>query len=326
LGLSFEGPFLRVGQWNHPGNLSGIAGRARIIRRSLANGGTALDIRAVRVQAVAAMWKKKSREKLKTALFPPEWARLLEAHFPLYRRLSQADRAELEVHIQVFLAEKHFEGCGGLEVTELMKVTIAAQACLLLLHRKTDYYPGLRSILIYPSTFFATTTRPVGACVLEETQESRLGEAWESGAVVLAWDAVCQSTADPQDGHNLVFHEFAHQLDFEDGRADGAPVLPRPAGWFQHGNRYRVWARVLGTEYDRLQAKVATGQHSVIHEYGATNPAEFFAVATELFFERPLEMRATHPELYAELQGYYAQDPAQWLPSPGAGSHHTERL
>lgn len=259
------------------------------------------------------MWKKKNREKLRKTPFPPEWQRLLEAHFPLYRQLAAADRVELEGHIQIFLAEKHFEGCGGLEVTEVMKLTIAAQACLLLLHRKTDYYPGLQSILIYPSPFFSTTLRPVGASVLEETQESRLGEAWESGAVVLAWDAVCQGTAEPQDGHNLVFHEFAHQLDFEDGRADGVPVLPLPAGWFQHANRYRAWARVLGTEYERLQAKMATGQPSVIHEYGTTNPAEFFAVATESFFERPLDMRATHPELYAELQAYYAQDPAQWF-------------
>jgi len=205
-------------------------------------------------------------------------------------------------------------------VTESMKLTIAAQACVLLLHRNTDYYPGLRSILIYPSTFFATVTRPMGAGALEETLESRVGEAWESGAVVLAWDAVCQGTADPADGHNLVFHEFAHQLDFEDGRADGAPVLPCPASWFQNGNRYRVWARVLGTEFEQLQTKAANGQSSVIHEYGATNPAEFFAVATESFFERPLEMRATHPELYAELQGYYAQDPAQWHSSPDPGS------
>ena len=260
------------------------------------------------------MWKKRRREMLKAAPFPPDWSRILVERFPLYQRLPDADRKELQGHIQVFLAEKKFEGCGGLEITEEMKVCIAAQACLLLLHRNTDYYPGLRSILVYPTAYFVKTTRHVGAGVMEERFDSRLGEAWDSGAVVLAWDAVDHGTTIPDDGHNVVFHEFAHQLDFEDGKADGAPVLGSGDSWFRQRNRYRAWARVLSREYEQLRAETQQGQTEVLDGYGATNPAEFFAVATESFFERPVRMREEHPELYEELRRYYRQDPAQWSP------------
>jgi MtfA peptidase len=165
------------------------------------------------------MWNKQRREKLKAAPFPPDWSRILLERFPLYQRLPDADRKELQGYIRVFLAEKKLEGCGGLEITEEMKVCIAAQACLLLLHRNTDYYRGLRSILVYPTAYFAKTTRHVGVGIMEERFDSRLGEAWDSGAVVLAWDAVNHGATIPDDGHNVVFHEFAHQLDFEGGKA-----------------------------------------------------------------------------------------------------------
>jgi Mlc titration factor MtfA (ptsG expression regulator) len=265
------------------------------------------------------MWKKQQREKLKAAPFPANWSRVLEERFTLYTRLPVEDRKELQAHIQVFLAEKRFEGCGGLEITEEMKVCIAAQACVLLLHRETDYYSGLRSILVYPSAYFAKTTRHVGAGVMEEGHDSRLGEAWDSGAVVLAWDAVHRGAADPDDGHNVVFHEFAHQLDFEDGRTDGAPLLAAEDPWYRRKHRYKAWARVLGSEYAKLRADVEAGEYSALDEYGATNPAEFFAVATESFFERPYQMQRRHPELYEELKRFYRQDPAGW-PSPQTGT------
>lgn len=263
------------------------------------------------------MWKKKRREKLKAARFPSHWSRNLKALFPLYARLPEEDRKELQGHIQVFLAEKRFEGCGGLEITEEMQLCIAAQACLLLLHRETDYYPGLRSILVYPSMYFVKTTRHMGSGIMEERHDSRLGEAWDSGAVVLAWDAVQAGAADPNDGHNVVFHEFAHQLDFEDGRTDGAPLLAIEDPWYRRRHRYKAWARVLGSEYEKLRANVGSGEQSAIDEYGATNPAEFFAVATESFFELPHRMQQRHPELYEELKRFYRQDPAQW-PDPPA--------
>lgn len=258
------------------------------------------------------MRKKQRRAKLKAALFPIQWSRTLESLFPIYARLPEDDRKELQGHIQVFLAEKRFEGCGGLVLTEEIKVCIAAQACLILLHRDTDYYPSLRSILVYPSTYLVKTTRHVGGGVMDERHESRLGEAWDSGAVVLAWDAVRVGAADPDDGHNVVLHEFAHQLDFEDGRTDGAPLLGAEDAWYRRSNRYKTWGRVLGAEYEKLRANVEAGEPSAINEYGATNPAEFFAVATESFFERPREMQQRHPELYEELMQFYKQDPASW--------------
>src|SRR5690606_32830266 len=137
------------------------------------------------------------------------------------------DRRELRGHIRVFLAEKHFEGCGGLTLTDEIEVTIAAQACLLLLHRETDYYPRLITILVYPSTYVAHAREPIGGGMVIEGEVARLGEAWKDGVVVLAWDDVLAGASDLHDGHNVVLHEFAHQLDQEDGTADGAPVLGR---------------------------------------------------------------------------------------------------
>jgi MtfA peptidase len=261
------------------------------------------------------MWKKQRRNRLKSAPFPPDCTRILEERFPLYARLPEEDRKELQGHVQVFLAEKKFEGCGGLEINDEMKVCIAAQACVLLLHRATDYYPGLRSILVYPSTYVVKTTRHAGAGVVEERHDSRLGEAWHSGAVVLAWDAVHHGTANPDDGHNVVFHEFAHQLDFEDGKPDGTPVLASEDRWFRWKSRYRVWARVLSSESEHLRANVEAGEKSVLDDYGATNPAEFFAVATETFFERPFALKQRHPALYEELRAFYRQDPTRWAPA-----------
>jgi Mlc titration factor MtfA (ptsG expression regulator) len=258
------------------------------------------------------MRKKQRRAEWKATPFPAQWNSMLDEQFLLYARLPEEDRKELRGHIQVFLAEKRFEGCGGLQVTQEMKVCIAAQACLLLLHRDTDYYPGLRSILVYPSTYFARTTRHLGSGVMEEQRDSRLGEAWDCGAVVLAWDAVHAGAVEPDDGHNVVFHEFAHQLDFEDGRSDGAPLLGAEDPWYRRRHRYKAWARVLRSEYEKLQASVEAGKKSTLDEYGATNPAEFFAVATESFFESPQQMHRRHPELYEELKRFYRQDPASW--------------
>jgi Mlc titration factor MtfA (ptsG expression regulator) len=264
------------------------------------------------------MWKQKRRRNLQLEPFPPGWSRVLATRCPFYQRLSKEDQEELQGHIQVFIAEKNFEGCGGLTMTDEIRVCIAAQACLLLLHRKTDYYAAVQSILVYPSTYFAKATRHMGGGVMEEGYYARLGEAWQRGAVVLAWDAVCRGTADPDDGHNVVFHEFAHQLDYEDGWANGAPALGDGHSWSARRSRYAAWARVLSTEFQRLQADIQRGENAVLDSYGAKNPAEFFAVATEAFFERPRQMRENHSELYEELKRYYVQDPAERASGPEA--------
>ena len=251
-------------------------------------------------------FKRRRRERLRTTPIPHEWEQILRKNVPLYRRLPEADRRELHGHIQVFLAEKHFEGCGGLELTDEIKLTIAAQACLLLLHRDTDYYRRLITILVYPAAYIAKAIEPIGGGVVLEGEVCRLGEAWKDGVVVLSWDDVCCGAADIHDGHNVVLHEFAHQLDQEDGAADGAPIL-------DHRSRYVTWARVLGAEFEQLRRDSERGRSTVLDEYGATNPAEFFAVATECFFETPAPMKQKHPALYEALKGYYHQDPEQML-------------
>ena len=250
--------------------------------------------------------KKRRRQQLRAKPFPVTWRSIIIRNFPTFRRLPRADQIELLGHVQVFLAEKHFEGCGGLEVTDEIRVTIAAQACLLLLHRNADYYPQLTSILVYPSGYMAHETRSLGANVLEEAAQHRLGQTGRRlGSLVLAWDDARRGAADPSDGRNLVLHEFAHQLDFENDAADGAPALATKA-------EYQSWSRVMSREFAALRVADETGIPTVLDTYGAENPAEFFAVVTEAFFERPSALHAKHPELYAEFARFFRQQPIQY--------------
>jgi Mlc titration factor MtfA (ptsG expression regulator) len=262
------------------------------------------------------MWKTRRRKFLFTQSLSPDWQRIVETHCPYYRHLPEADRRELHGHIQVFMAEKKFEGCDGLTLTDEIKICIAANACILLLHRQTDYYPDLRSVLVYPTTYYAPVNRYIGHGVMAEGHQARAGESWQHGTVVIAWAEVCKDIANAGQT-SVILHEFAHQLDFEDGYADGAPILA-PAivtngeTYLARKELYTTWARVMKSEYERLRARVQTGEPEVLRAYGATNPAEFFAVATESFFGNPRGMLAQHPELYAELKWYFQQDPALW--------------
>jgi MtfA peptidase len=254
-------------------------------------------------------FRSRRRKKLRAQPFPPAWEAIAEARVPIYGKLTPSDRDELHGLVQVFLDEKTFEGAKGLEITDEIRVTIAVQACLLLLHRDVDDFPRLRTILVYPSDYVAPSHRRDEAGVVHEGAEGRLGESWHHGLVVLSWDAVRRGTVDVRDGHNVVLHEFAHQLDSEDGSANGAPLLaPSPSA-------YAAWARVLGESYADLVETVHRDRSSVLRDYGATNPAEFFAVATEAFFERPLRLKREEPALYEQLASFYRQDPAVW----GAG-------
>jgi len=249
---------------------------------------------------------ERRRQKLRTRPFPKEWLDAIKRNVAFFQRLSANDRGELLGHIQVFLAEKRFEGCAGLELTDEIRVTIAAQACLLLLHRKTDYFPQLLTILVYPSAYMADERRPVDEHVWEEGTTTRLGETGRRmGSMVIAWDAAKSGAADPSDGRNVVFHEFAHQLDFEDYATDGVPMLATRKEQIS-------WAAVMRVEFASLRAASETGIPTLLDTYGATNPAEFFAVSTEAFFERPCALRAGHPKLYAELQRYFQQDPVEY--------------
>lgn len=248
---------------------------------------------------------EKRRRNFKKHLFPPLWKSIIENNLPIYSRLLLSDRQRLQGHIQVFLAEKQFIGCNGLQVTEEMKLTIAAVACLLLLNERGKYFPKLRSILIYPNTYFVTETTMTGSYVVEEKRVARLGESWTNDQLILSWKQVQYDTYNWQDGHNVVLHEFAHQLDQEDGKAEGVPILPRQSD-------YVTWMQVMTAAYQQLSQDVQRSGN-VMDSYGATNPAEFFAVATETFFEKPYQLRKWYPALYKLLQSYYQLDPLQWI-------------
>lgn len=230
---------------------------------------------------------------------------MLLKNLPYYRSLPLEDQLEIQGHVLVLLAEKNFEGCGGLVLTDEIRVTVSAYAAILLLHRSTDYYPRLVTVLIYPSAFVVETTLkgPGPGSIELEGEEVRLGEAWQRGVVILSWDSVRHGFRNPRDGYNVALHEFAHQLDMENGDADGLPAL--------EDAELRVrWPEVFNSEFSKLTDDLDHNRPTVIDEYGEQSPAEFFAVVTELFFERPAALKRRHPELYEVLQAYYAQDPA----------------
>jgi len=252
------------------------------------------------------MLKRRRRERIRNQSFPAEWLEILIRNFPRYERLPSADQDELRGHIQVFLAEKQFEGGAGLPITDEICVTIAAQACYLVLHRDSDFYPGLYSIIVYPHEYVAVQNKRDERGFVDEGVQVRLGETAARGALVLSWDSALRGASDIHDCRNVVFHEFAHQLDAEGGSFDGVPVLPERS-------MYIAWARVLGEEFDALRERVRLHQPSDIDAYGATNTAEFFAVVTECFFQRPRQLRLIHPALYDEFKRFYQQDPAAQL-------------
>ncbi len=248
--------------------------------------------------------KKRRRKRLRATPLPPEAVATLERRIPYLRTLSDEDRRELGGLVQVFLAEKWFSGCGGLEVDDEIRLTIAAQACLLLLRRNVEkVYPALVTVVVYPHAYVANATRTVGGGIVLEGREVRLGESWERGTLVLSWDDVVKGAADVHDGHNVVLHEFAHQLDQQAGGDSGTPDLGTRS-------RHLAWARVLSDEYAQLLGDVEKHRKNVIDAYRATNAAEFFAVVTECFFEKPRPLRAQHPELYDRLRDFYRRDPA----------------
>jgi len=244
---------------------------------------------------VPSALRRVRHRRLRQQPFPAKWRTFLEDHLPPYDRLSAESRQELHGLISIFLGEKHFEGCGGLAVTDEIRVTVAAQACLLLLNRPTNVYPKLDTVLVYPTAY---TDREGGGV--------RLGESWtRAGVVVLAWDYVKGGVQNFEDGRNVTLHEFAHRLDQEDGAADGAAILAEASA-------YRTWAEVLGKEYAALRRRAKKRRRTVIDKYGATNPAEFFAEATVAFFEKGRTLQRKRPDLYEELKSYYRQDPAEW--------------
>jgi Mlc titration factor MtfA (ptsG expression regulator) len=252
-------------------------------------------------------WHERKRAEILETPFPEAWHELLRRNVAHYARLDDDERRRLRELTQVFIAEKSWEGCGGLELTDEMRVTIAAQACLLVLELPHRMYRDVESILVYPSAVLRPE-RAQGVFVrspdlVAQGDVALLGEAHLRGPVVLAWDRVLRDGQRPQDGHNLVYHEFAHKLDMLDGSADGTPPLASR-------DELAQWAQACERAFLALRDEAKRGEDTLLDAYGATNEAEFFAVATEHFFDRPRTLRKQLPELYAVLARFYRQDPA----------------
>lgn len=250
-------------------------------------------------------WPRIRFSRIQKAPFPAAWQQTLEKRLPFVTRMPADEQEKLQLLIKVFLADKSFYGCAGQQINDDIRVTVAAQACLLLINQHRVPYPDLDSILVYPSTFTATREVADELGLVSTDHIDMLGESWEQGKVVLAWDNVEKGVMNLRDGENVVLHEFAHQLDHESGSTNGAPVLSTRGA-------YKSWAHVFTEEFEDLQNDAIYGKESLLDHYGATDPAEFFAVATETFFERPQDMAAHHKELYGLLKEYYKLDPGQW--------------
>lgn len=245
------------------------------------------------------------RNRVKDNPFPDEWRRILKRRAPYFLRIPADLQLQLKRHMQVFIAEKRFVGCNGLVVTDEMRVVIAFYACLLILNRRDYYYPSLSQILIYPGEFIVDKKLVDDAGVVQHERQILAGESWVQGQVILSWEDVRAGAANPDDSYNVVIHEFAHQLDMESGDANGAPML-------DDAEDYESWSNVLGEEFNRLAMQARTRESSLLDHYGATDPAEFFAVISETFFEQPRELAVESPDLYEQLRRFYHVDPASW--------------
>jgi len=264
----------------------------------------------VAVLAVVWFWREPlfgewRRQRIRREPFPAEWRQVLRRRVPYFRALPADLQLQLKKRIQVFLAEKPFIGCAGLDVTDEIRVTVAAQACLLSLNRRGESFANLRQVLVYPGPFMVDKVHADGSGVLQDQRQVLAGESWTLGQVVLSWEDVLAGADITDDGRNVVIHEFAHQLDQENGRANGAPVMAGRA-------RRARWSRVLAAEFEALQQGLREGRPVLFSAYGATDPAEFFAVVSEVFFEQPGPLAAAHGELYRVLSEFYRVDPSSW--------------
>lgn len=253
-------------------------------------------------------WQAYRRGRIGAQAFPAAWRKILQHRVPLVRRLPAHLQLQLKKHMQVFIAEKAFIGCAGLLVTEEMQVVIAAQACLLLLNRPTDYFGNVRQILVYPGAFVVQRTTTDSSGVQQDHREVLAGESWSQGQVILSWHDTLEGAAVADDGRNVVIHEFAHQLDQENGAPQGAPP-PAPGNTDYNAKR---WSQVFQAAFAALQSQEQQGYQGLISHYGALDPAEFFAVVSEVFFEQAQALAQYDPALYRELCSYYQVDPANW--------------
>jgi MtfA peptidase len=262
------------------------------------------------ILALALLWivppklRQSRRARQFAKEFPPAYTEILVRNVPLYRTMPREIQAELRGRMSVFLSEKAFVGCGGLEITDEIRVTVAGHACMLILNRNTDYFPGFSTILVYPDAYLVNEVMYDGEVEIHG-QDARSGESWHRGPVILSWQDVLDSMWEASDGYNVVLHEFAHKLDEENGEIDGVPELT-------DSSHYQEWAEVLSRAYDAPSHSGRDGAGHVLDEYAFTAPEEFFAVATEAFFGKARQLKEQLPDLYEQMRRFYHLDPAAW--------------
>lgn len=246
-------------------------------------------------------WFKKSRRKrILNQPWPEAWSLHLNRNVRLTWEMSPDELQQLQKRIKIFVADTRFEGCDGLKITEEMQVTVAAQACLMILGVENFYFDNVRTILMFPASFARKTNDGIS-----HGTQSRLGEAWQGGPIVLSWKDTLSGGRNEDDGKNLVIHEFAHALDGLDGEMGGQVV-------FDDQDRMEQWRSIVEKEFADLVAAKENGRSTLLDHYGATNPAEFFAVACESFFEEPRKFKAEHSQLFELLEIYFGFDPQRW--------------
>ncbi len=244
----------------------------------------------MRQRGVLGWWRRIKRRRFDNVDFPEAYREILEEHVAFYNELGIESQATLQTMVLAFIHEKYFVGAQGLVVTDTHRVVIAAAAARLVLGLDLSYYDRLTEIVIYEGDYRH-----------KDREGIILGEAHTWGTVVLSWSAVLRGVKNPDDGHDTAIHEFAHVLDVGSGAFDGTPIL-------RADEDYKVWGETLGAHFVKLRGR-GPRRRSLLRQYGATNEAEFFAVATEAFFEKPEQMRARAPELYDELARFYGRDP-----------------
>ena len=237
--------------------------------------------------------------------FPDRWLKLLEQRVPVYRQLPSNYREKLRNHLVILMDEKRFEGCGGLEMTEEMRVVILAYASVMILEETADYYAGLQSILVYPYDYQAPVYEVDENGFVTEGFEHRKGEYWGGGNIVLSWPEIDKQLYEDDYEGNLIYHEFSHLLDDKYGLSAGIDQNDLPI-------RDDEWTHVLAKAYRRLNQRMYENRDSVLDMYGTESPAEFFSVSTEAFFTKPDEIHRENPDLYRMLNQFYKLDPLRW--------------
>lgn len=254
---------------------------------------------------IARWWRNRRRRKILARGFPADWEGILRDNVRQYSVLPDEERQHLRACTQILVGEKYWEGCNGLQLTDEIRVTIAGQASLLLLGSSPDDFNRLMTILVYPDTYLVSEKTQLPGGVVTESTGARWGEAWHRGPVIISWSNVNRHDQPGEPGRNLVLHEFAHVLDMSSNMVNGTPIL-------DSNQQYREWREVMTEEFLALRQAAEGNVATILDVYGAQNEAEFFAVATESFFEQPLELKEQHPRLYGVLQEYYRQDPVLW--------------